>query len=189
MALLVCGGFAWRVLRQKAWAERDATRQMAWAVVAVILLHSMLEYPLWYGPFQMAFGICLVLTAYAAWDYRRISQIYPQPEARDAQYQSDTLGKIRGSWLFSAQVRFAELMVTPLSASSADWAFSTATRLLHYAPEPRVVEKLIESAVMLGRDEEALAFIARYRAAFPEEHSQWAKANAKVNAKPNSKPV
>ena len=226
-ALLVCGGFAWWVLRQKPWAERDATRQMAWAVIAVILLHSMLEYPLWYGPFQMAFGICmalllrsqkqsleadnsskkssnkpatqvlygrvaifiiasalLALTAYAAWDYRRISQIYLQPEQRDAQYQSDTIGKIRGSWLFADQVRFAELMVTPLSASSADWTFSTATSLLHYSPEPRVVEKLIESAVMLGRDDEALAFIARYRAAFPKEYGQWAKANAKPNPKP-----
>src|SRR5665647_2579325 len=28
---------------------------------AVILLHSLLEYPLWYGPFQMAFGLCLWL--------------------------------------------------------------------------------------------------------------------------------
>lgn len=232
LALLVCGGFVWWVLRQKPWAEPDATRQMAWAVIAVILLHSMLEYPLWYGPFQMAFGICLALlifspksalaagnspknalnkpvaivlygqtatvivasallvfTAYAAWDYRRISQIYLQPDQRDAQYQSDTLGKIRGSWLFAAQVQFAELMVTPLSAATADWTFNTATRLLHYSPEPRVAEKLIESAVMLRRDDEALAFIARYRAAFPAEHGQWAKANAKPDLKHNAKPI
>jgi hypothetical protein len=231
VALLVCGGFAWWVLRQKPWAERDATRQMAWAVIAVILLHSMLEYPLWYGPFQMAFGICLVLlifnpkpaleagnssanasnktvaivlykqiatviiatallalTAYAAWDYRRISQIYLEPDQRDAQYQGDTLGKIRGTWLFANQVQFAELMVTPLSAATADWTFSTATRLLHYSPEERVAEKLIESAVMLGRDDEAQAFIARYRAAFPAEHDLWAKANAKPAPKPASKP-
>ena len=32
---------------------------MAWAVLAVIGLHSLLEYPLWYGPFQIAFGLCL----------------------------------------------------------------------------------------------------------------------------------
>jgi hypothetical protein len=230
-ALLVCGGFAWWALRQKPWAEPDATRQLAWAVIAVILLHSMLEYPLWYGPFQMAFGISLALlmfsakpalaaennpknasnqavapalygrvatvsvatallafTAYAAWDYRRISQIYLEPDQRDAQYQSDTLGKIRGTWLFADQVQFAELMVTPLSAATADWTFSTATRLLHYSPESRVAEKLIDSAVMLGRDDEALAFIARYRAAFPAEHDKRAKANAKPNLKPNSKP-
>ena len=61
VALLVCGGFAWWVLRQKPWAERDAARQMAWAVIALILLHSMLEYPLWYGPFQIAFVLCLLI--------------------------------------------------------------------------------------------------------------------------------
>ena len=60
-ALLICGGFVWWAVRQKPWAEQDATRQMAWAVMAVILLHSMLEYPLWYGPFQMAFGMCVLL--------------------------------------------------------------------------------------------------------------------------------
>ena len=230
-ALLVCGGFAWWALRQKPWAEPDATRQMAWAVIAVILLHSMLEYPLWYGPFQIAFGISLVLLmfsakpalaaeksstntsnkavalvlyrpiaifivacallaliAYAAWDYRRISQIYLEPDQRDAQYQADTISKIRGTWLFAEQVQFAELMVTPLSAATADWTFKTATRLLHYSPEPRVAEKLIDSAVMLARDDEAQAFIARYRAAFPAEHDRWAKANAKPAPKPNSKP-
>ena len=225
-AVLVCGGFTWWTLRLKPWAERDADRQLAWAVIAVILLHSMLEYPLWYGPFQMAFGLCvlflvvgskkrinnrngqkirskravaLVLRAqaailliaiallsfslYAAWDYRRISQIYLQPEARDAFYRSDTLAKIRSSWLFADQVRFAELMITPLTQSNADWTFNTANALLHYSPEPRVVEKLIESAVMLGRDDEALAHLARYRAAFPKDHALWAKAIA--TAKPN----
>ena len=210
----------WWAARQKPWRERDATRQLAWAVLAVILLHSMLEYPLWYGPFQMAFGLCVLLlwrspqaqnsaqkaskylsnspvaliiraqaaiflvaitvfTAYAAWDYHRISQIYLQPDARDAAYRDDTLAKIRKSWLFADQVRFAELILTPLTPANPAWTFSTATALLHFSPEPRVIEKVIESAVMLGRDDEALAHLARYRAAFPKEHAQWAKANAK----------
>jgi O-antigen ligase len=223
LAVLVCGGFIWWVLRQKPWAEVDATRQMAWSVMAVILLHSMLEYPLWYGPFQIAFGICIFLLwrqkqpvdvennlkkasnrpsalilyargasfliattllmfiAYAAWDYRRVSQIYLPPEARDAQYRSDTLAKIRNSWLFADQARFAELILTPLAQSNAAWTLNTANALLHYSPEPRVVEKLIESAVMLGRDDEALAYLARYKAAFPKEHALWAQANAKLN--------
>jgi O-antigen ligase len=220
-AVLVCGGFTWVALRQKPWAEVDATRQMAWSVMAVILLHSMLEYPLWYGPFQLAFGMCifllwrqkqsadaennlkkasnmpsalilyaraasfliaislLVFIAYAAWDYRRVSQIYLPPEARDAHYRDHTLAKIRNSWLFEDQARFAELILTPLAQSNAAWTFNTAHALLHYSPEPRVIEKLIESAVMLGRDDEALAYLARYKAAFPKEHALWAKANAK----------
>ena len=55
-----------------------------------------------------------------------------------------------------------------------------ALELLHYSPEPRVIEKLIESAVMLGRDDEALQYLARFRAAFPKEHASWVKGNAAV---------
>jgi hypothetical protein len=223
VSLLVCGGFAWWALRQKPWAEVDATRQMAWAVMAVMLLHSMVEYPLWYGPFQIAFSLCVVILwrrpvdesvdsanpnngsikalaqykqaftatiivavaiglaacAYAAWDYRRVSQIYLQPEARDSAYQSDTLGQARKSWLFSDQALFAELLLTPLTPATAAWVYASASRLLHYSPEPRVVEKLIESAVMLGKDDEALACLARFKAAFPNEHAVWTKSNLK----------
>ena len=50
------------------------------------------------------------------------------------------------------------------------------------SPEPRVIEKVIESAMMLGRDDEALRFLARYRAAFPLEHALWAEANSKATA-------
>ena len=222
LALLVCGGFAWWVLRQKPWAEHDATRQMAWTVMAVILLHSMLEYPLWYGPFQIAFVLCPVIlwrrqaaavnekkaennvqnvplaqvnsaqvaivtiasTAviaailYAAWDYHRVSQIYLQPEARHAAYQIDTLAQARKSWLFADQALFAELILTPLTPATALQVYASAGYLLHYSPEPRVVEKLVESAVMLGKDAEALAYLARFKAAFPKEHAAWAKSNS-----------
>ena len=215
VALLVCGGFSCWVWRQRPWRETDPTRQMAWGVLAVILLHSMLEYPLWYGPFQMAFWICIAMLwrggqtfksppgdqirasnsllvsvlrtasamvfiamlAYVAIDYHRVSQIYLVPQERSAAYREDTLAKIRGSWLFRNQVRFAELLMTPLTRDNAQWTFDTATTLLHFSPEPRVIEKVIESAVMLGNDSEALAHLARFKAAFPEDHARWAKRN------------
>jgi O-antigen ligase len=216
VAVLVCGGIAWWAWRRKPWREADPTRQMAWGVLAVIGLHSLLEYPLWYGPFQMAAGLCLMLlwsrekpvsgaeyvpnrplaqaicasaaiiliagSAYTAWDYHRISQLYLAPQDRDAAYVDDTVGKARKSWLFRSQVQFAELTTTPLDRSTAQWTFDTARNLLHYSPEPRVIEKVIESAVMLGRDEEAMAHLARYRAAFPKEHAAWARGNARMPA-------
>lgn len=213
-ALILCGGAVWLALRARPWRDTDPARQMAWGVLAVMGLHSLLEYPLWYGPFQMAAGLCVLilwrgaggcaslggqpltlglpgqimrvllagflmsLWAYTAWDYHRISQIYLQPTARDAAYRDDTLDKIRGSWLFRDQVRFAELSITPLAQENAQWTFDTASLLLHYSPEPRIIEKLVESAVMLGRDQEALAYLMRYQAAFPQDHARWAKENA-----------
>ncbi|EJL82715.1 lipid A core-O-antigen ligase-like enyme [Polaromonas sp. CF318] len=210
VALLVCGLGGWWVVRRRPWRETDAARQLAWSVLAVILLHSLLEYPLWYGPFQIAFGLCvgllwrgsddapvsgvpralvlrrllaaaaMVCCAYAAWDYHRVSQIYLAPQDRSAAYRDGTLAKIRDSWLFRNQVSFAELNLTPLTRDNARWTYDTATALLHYSPEPSMIEKVIESAVMLGLDDEALMHLARFRAAFPKEHARWAAAKAGI---------
>lgn len=220
-ALAVCTGLGWIVWRAKPWRETDPVRQMAWGVLAVIMLHSMLEYPLWYGPFQMALALCvgLLWTTPAAtagaddpsgndlmrsgkkkWslpqylrtliatvsiaslvavgiDYHRVSQIYLAPAERSAAYRDDTLNKVQGTWLFRQQARFAVLGITVLKPDNAESMYSLAQELLHYSPEPRVIEKVIESAVMLGRDDEALLYVARYRAAFPEDHARWAKGN------------
>lgn len=205
-ALLACGGMLWAVARAKPWAEADPVRQMAWAVLAVIGVHSLLEYPLWYGPFQVTLGLCLGLLwpadsapadqrvasrarssligltlaigvvaacAYAAWDYRRVGQIYLAPEVRAPGLQDDPLPEIRKSWLFRNQARFAELTITPLTQANAQWSFDNAAALLHYSPEPRVIEKLIESAVVLHRQDEALLHLVRFRAAFPDAYAGW----------------
>ena len=233
-ALAVCGLGVWLMVRARPWLEQDATRQMAWGVMAVILLHSLLEYPLWYGPFQMAFGLCvwllvttparlqgisttnvvkkglfddvlsgfaeknqnhqknralahvfigfiativIVLIAYAGWDYHRVSQIYLAPNERSDAYRTDTLVKIQDSWLFRNQVRFAELTTTPVSLENAAHLNAMALELLHFSPEARVVEKLIDSAVLLGRNDQARFYAARYRAAYPKEYENWLKAS------------
>ena len=211
-ALLLCGAALGLVLRARPWREVDPTRQMAWGVLGVMGLHSLLEFPLWFGPFLMAAGLCVLLlyltrlslatvhavsviprlpktrkpfdglrangmrvlslalitvVAYAAWDYDRISQIYLPPERRASAYREHTLEKISASWLFRQQVRFAELTTTPLTLDNAAHLNALAHDLLHYSPEARVVEKLIASAQLLGRTQEALYFEKRLRAAYP----------------------
>jgi len=218
MALAACAGAGWLLWRMRPWRETDCLRQGAWGVLAVIGLHSLLEYPLWYGPFQLAVALCVgllwraeraniarqtdshrkfkkkaVLARYlralsatvviaglgfAAVSYHSVSQIYLPLDERSAAYQVDTLDKVRGNRLFRQAARFAELGVTPLTPQNAGAVHAMAEALLHYSPEPLVIEKLIESAVMLGRDHEALGYLARYRAAFPQEHARWAEANA-----------
>ena len=111
-------------------------------------------------------------------DYHRVSQIYLPPEGRSPAYQSNTLAKIQGSWLFQNQVRFAELTTTPLTPDNAPRLNAMAHELLHFSPEARVAEKVIDSARLLGRLDEAQYFEARFRAAFPKEHATWAAANA-----------
>ena len=252
-ALLVCGGGAWLIWRAKPWRERDATRQMAWSVLGLILLHSLLEYPLWYGPFQMAVLLCvgllwprpaglglsatdfiddsndakhttnlaakygsnddathgtshdakntlahdekwsnkafahvlyrlfailiIVTIIFAARDYHRVSQIYLPPEDRAPALRSNTLTKIQDTWLFQNQARFALLTITPLTSDNALRVNQLAHDLLHFSPEARVVEKLIDSALLLGRNDEARFYAARFRAAYPAEYDAWAQKN------------
>ncbi|WP_253252570.1 PglL family O-oligosaccharyltransferase [Variovorax boronicumulans] len=200
-ALLICGGFLWMAVAAKPWRERDPLRLMAWGLLGVILVHSLLEYPLWYGPFQLVFGLCLgilwpaspkrpeangrklaafaaaaawvVVIGYAAWDYTRISQIYLPRDARMPAYRDDTLAKLQGSWLFSRQVDFAEVTLTSVTPANAAHMHDLAGRVLHFSPEPRVIVKLIESAELLGRDAEAHAWAERFRVAFPAAFARW----------------
>lgn len=60
-ALLVCGYLLWRTLRARPWSQADARRQWAWAGLAVMGLHSLLEYPLRYGPFLLAALGCVAV--------------------------------------------------------------------------------------------------------------------------------
>jgi O-antigen ligase len=212
VAIGVCGLIVWLLIRAKPWRESRAVQQAAWSVLAVIGLHSLLEYPLWYGPFQLAVvaslsmlwrasGVAgntdrergakdcptirqratsavlaagmLSVCAFAAWDYWRINQLYLPVSERHAAYRDDTLEKVRNSWLFQDQVLFAELTTTSLTRSNAEHIHAMALELMHFSPESRVAEPLIESAVMLGRDEEALFYLLRYKASYPLDHARW----------------
>lgn len=228
VALLVCGLVVWLVLRARPWRERDPGRQLAWAVLALIGLHSLLEYPLWYGPFQIAVvlalwllwrtpaqaagaersvvrpyaripasitgwvGACaiavLLAVAYAAWEYHRIGQIYRSPEQRAPAYRDNTLAKVQDSWLFRNQVRFAALTLTTVTPSNAASINRSAHALLHFSPEARVVEKLIDSALVLGRTDEAVFYMRRFRIAFPKDYARWRETHAATTALPSIDP-
>jgi len=224
IALALCGLVVWWAAQNAPWREENPTRQLAWAVLALVGLHSMVEYPLWYGPFQLAVVLCGVLlwrvprsgsaagaearpkadilgskeslarisvavaamifiavSGFTGWDYWRISQLYIPPAARAEAYREDTLAKVKNTWLFQEQVQFAELTTTPLTAANAAHLNAMAHKLLHFSPEPRVIEPLIESAVMLGRDDEALFYLNRYKVAFPEAHLRWAPVETPPN--------
>jgi hypothetical protein len=77
-------------------------------------------------------------------------------------------------------VRFADLTSRPATRDNAAWMLPTALQTLHFSPEPRVIIKLIESASYLGRDDLALAHLARFHAAFAREHRAWMDENERL---------
>lgn len=195
--LLWMGTWVWQ---RQPWQELSVWRVMAWGVLLVIGVHSLLEYPVWYGPFQMAVGLSvgllwalpshppeLVQTTqvshkttearslllasvfffaclYAAWDFNRVSQIYKPAEQRDPMFSSNPLAYAKQSVLFRNQAEFADLTLQHVTASNAQAVYDQAQRVVHYSPEARVVQRLIDSARLLGHDDEADHWVARLAA-------------------------
>ncbi|MDR7307307.1 Wzy polymerase domain-containing protein [Rhodoferax saidenbachensis] len=198
-AVLLCAAVLGAVAWAKPWRETQTARQLAWAGLAIIGLHSLLEYPLWYGPFQLAVGLCLwllwatrrapapahpmraatvtalaacalPLLAYAGWDYARVSQLFLPPTLRAEAYREDTLEKVRGSWLFRNEVLFAEVTTTPPTPENAAALYAGALETLRFSPEPKVIAALLESARMLGHENAITQRIrAQALAVYPNE--------------------
>ncbi|CAN7553348.1 Wzy polymerase domain-containing protein [Acidovorax sp. LjRoot129] len=210
-AAALCGGVLGWVLYSQPWRETEPARQLAWGVLAIIGLHSLLEYPLWYGPFQIVTLAALALLlwprqaaatargawagvagalliwavcAFAVWDYHRVSQLYKPANERAAAYRDDTQAKVTRSVLFSAQLDFARLTTMALTPDNAGRMNTLAHELLHYSPEPRVIEALIESATALGKADEAAFHTRRYRLAYPSEHERWLRRRAAAASAP-----
>jgi O-antigen ligase len=185
-ALAVMAVFGVWILRRTPWREQQAWRVMAWCLLLVLGLHSLLEYPLWYGPFQMTLGLAIGLLwaphnaqtdvdahterqegpmlvaallfigcLYAAWDFNRVGQIYRQAASRDAAYKDNPLHHAKQSWLFKNQADFAEVTTQTVTADNAADLYPQALRLMHYSPEARVVQRVIDSGTLLGHDKEA----------------------------------
>lgn len=220
LACLLCALLGLWLLHHKPWAERQPQRQLAWGLLAMVGLHSLLEYPLWYGPFQVTMVLCLwvlhahpaghtsntaladlpyatdvtapqtrsgpavharwmallalaLLCALVTWNYWRMSQLYMAPQQRAPAYRDDTYGKVLGTWFFGNHVDFAVFSVTPVNAQTAPYLLELGERLLHFSPEAKVVEKLLDAAIVLQREDKVALYAPRFAAAFPEDYQRW----------------
>lgn len=213
VAGLVLGLAAVLVWRARPWREGAPPRQLAWGVLLPIAAHSMLEFPLWYGPFQLATlcalalllarepapdsrqkallaqyikaftAIVLIVTiAVVARQYMAVSQLYLPAAERGPAPQRDAQGRVAGAPLFDDAARFAFLTTREVDATNAAQMHDLAADLLHYSPEPRVIERLIRSAELLGRTEEAAWHRQRYAAAHPAAYARWQRAATPASA-------
>jgi Virulence factor membrane-bound polymerase, C-terminal/O-Antigen ligase len=213
LATFCLGLMFWMIKKSQPWREIRTDRQLAWALLLVIGIHSMVEYPLWYAPFFLTAMLCIAVlwstqcktwihnlndclqrylkftaiisallllsfTTFAALDYHRVSQIYLAPHERSEWYADDPMSAAKKSVLFQSHAQFAELQITPLSRETVTRVFELSSKLVRWSPEPRIIEKLIESAVMLGHDDIAAFHMKRYSAAYPAAYAVWVKRAA-----------
>lgn len=194
IAALITIGLLAIVLRMRPWRARQTHEQLAWGILAVMGLHSLLEFPLWYGPFQIAVLLCAMLlrqrlngsvvqqrvwpvvgtailaaTAFIAVDYALVRQIFIPASQRTGLWSGDALTLAKSSVVFEATAQFAEFSVTPVTPENADHMLARGQAMLHYSPEPKVIRKVIEAADMTGDKATAERHRALMQIAFPSE--------------------
>lgn len=198
MAALILLGLLALTLALRPWRPRQAEHTLAWGVLAVIGLHSLLEFPLWYGPFQMAVLLCAVLllgrapsylrgaqpllwvtgcgilvaAALIAVDYARVRQIFIPENQRTRIWSGNAMDVAKSSLMFRTTADFAEFSLTPVTPKNAAHIRQTGLQMLHYSPEPKVIRKVVEAAQILGDCSTAVRHQELMKIAFPAEPIQ-----------------
>lgn len=64
----------WALWRFKPWRAQQASERLGWSVLAMIGFHSLVEFPLWFGYFQLMAGLALVLVFSANTDVEPLKE-------------------------------------------------------------------------------------------------------------------
>ncbi len=209
-AAILTLGVSAAVLLLRPWTETDRSRQLGWGVLLLVGFHSMLEFPVWFGNFQVMVALAawlvwpavylrlnpsgkgpvfpsmktraflaVVLLAFLtgmAWDYVRVSQLYREPEDRLSMFKANTFEKVRHSVFFKDQVLFGQVISSQPDLQNANLLLVAALETLRISPEPRVIERVIVSANLLGRTDLVAFHSERYRHAWPKQYEAWRAA-------------
>lgn len=115
------------VFRLKPWLATDPMERMCWGVLILVGAHSMLEYPLWFGVFQLMVGL-------ACWQIYSIRHV---GASRDA--STGSMNRLR--LLFSAAALSGLAWVA--------WDYLKVSQL--YLPEERRMERYREDTFEKAR--------------------------------------
>lgn len=118
----------------------------------------------------------LLLTGltYVAWDYFRMTQLFTPSVERHQNYRSDTLNKVRNTWLFQSYVLYAVVNTTTVDTTNAGMVLNAALEVLKVFPDPEIIIKVIEAAKMSGDAANVQLHSARFKSAWPKAFDAWA---------------
>jgi hypothetical protein len=192
------GVLVW-VFRSRPWHHKSAGQQLAWGVLGVLAFHSLLEYPLWYGPFQVALLLCLWLMggqvwqalqdraratglalvllgilAFVAYDYAQVRQVYLPAAQRFNVWRDQALQIAQRAWFFRGTALFAQVTTTPVHEGNARAMLEASLLAMRISPEPRVIEKLLDSARLVGEDGLYELHKQHFQRVYPQAYLAWA---------------
>lgn len=206
VAILFSAALCACILYQRPWSLTEPASQLVVGILMVLGLHSLLEFPLWFGNFQsmlvfliwifwsdrytfknrtstptslstrnhnlLGFFLSLFLLV-LAWDYVKASQLYLPHAERLGIYRDNTMEKVQYSIFHRDQIIFALVVATDPDRSNAEMLLNGALQALHISPEPRIIERVIVSASILGHQDLVDYHSIRYQANWPTEYEKW----------------
>ncbi|HYD74574.1 PglL family O-oligosaccharyltransferase [Ramlibacter sp.] len=197
-AVAVAVGLVWLGLRAWRRARREPAAAYPALMLGVLVMHSMVELPLWTpthlflaalaagwfvavpsAPQGTARGLSAMAillacgAVLASRQYAAVAAIYDPQERRSREAQQAVIAAAEGSFLFRGQVDFARMAGMVPDDRNAPEVFALARQLLHFSAEPVVITRLVESAWLLGRHEEAQHHAQRLSRAFPRRYEAW----------------
>lgn len=178
VALILLGLMARAACGMVVGRTQSVASRVGLGMLAVMCLHSLLEYPLWYAPFLWLSGLALgcalptmepvwrvsdgwtrasaaailVAVAVAGLQYWMVTQYYRPIPDRAQWFRADPWNSVPDLWLFRDQQQFAALSTRKWDSLPAEQQLTTATRLLRYSPEPMVVKARIAALRKLGKN-------------------------------------
>lgn len=197
-AIAIAGALVWLALRVWRRAREAPAAAYPALILGVLMLHSMVELPLWTPPHLFlaalaagwfvrmpprcqgtarSLSLAAILLACGAvlanWQYEAVSAIYDPQVRRSRDAQQRVIAAAEGSFLFRPQVEFARSALLVPDARNAAEVHALTRRLLHDSAEPVVITRLIESAWLLGMHDDAKHHAQRLALAFPRRYAAW----------------
>jgi O-antigen polymerase len=185
----------------KPWRAISEVSRFAWGVLGLIMFHSMVEYPLWFGIYQLAFALAVLMVWYSptkvadrpamalkylgasmimlfgllfvAWDYLKVSQLYTPPRWQLPSFRENTFDKARDNLLFPDHVLIAQVVATKVVPSNAEIMLEASLEALKIAPDSRIIRQVLRSAALSGRPDLIEFHTRRYRETWPIEYAEW----------------
>lgn len=203
---LALAPIVWFLWRRPPWRTTNASAQWAWMVTAVVGLHSMLEYPVWYMSFLIptafAFGVLLATqpvadrassalprglttligvalllgSAWAFFDYMRVASIFKEDGRASADLAE--VASVQNTYLYRYYADRALVERVPLTNSNATEMLKVTDRLLKEGPNPLVLWVRLEALCRTGDTLRALETAALYLTVFPKSHAEFMQINS-----------
>ncbi len=196
---------AWLLWRRPPWLAKNASARWAWMLIAVVGLHSLLEYPVWYMnfliPTAFAFGVLLAAqpvadrpssalprgltaligvalllgSAWAFFDYMRVASIFKEDGRASADLAE--VASVQNTLLYRYYADRALAERVPLTNSNATEMLKVTDRLLKEGPNPLVFWVRLEALCRTGNTLGALETAALYQTVFPNFYEEFMGVN------------